>query len=325
MDTVTKFTIKRRTSRDTWDCKELVTSIKLTSDMDFQAGELNFDLAEVNDDFGVRNGDVVEFNWDHMPIFRGYVFNIDLNAGKSYSVTAYDSLRYFKSSDSLIFPVQTIEQRFNAICGFLEVKHKAIANSGYKLAGEVEQNKSYFGMLQDAIKSVRKHTGERYFLHDNLGTVELRKYPYYQLKMVIGDESLVTDYTLTRSIENLANVVRVSQTDTVKGKQKVATEKAENDKSIEKYGKLVHVEQSTKKLNSGQMRDLAKKVLNQTNHQQEKLKITTIGNVYLQAGNSVTVSIRDLKDVGVKSKRYLIKNATHHFGSDYHVELELKV
>lgn len=320
---ITKFIIKRRSGSEAWDVRKLVTSVKWTNDMNFSAGQLNFDMVEVNDAFAPRNGDVVFFEWDNKKIFKGYIFKNELKHGNIYSITAYDALRYFKNNDSIVFPVSTVGQRFNTICKYLKINHKIIKAPKYKLKAELNDNKTYFSMLQNSIKSTYRHTGERYFVKDNYGIVELRKYPHKKLNTIIGDYSLVSDYTLSRSIDRTANVVKVVKSSTTKGKKKTATEKSTGD-SIKKWGKLTYVTQSAKKMNSAQMKRLAQNTLKRLNRQKTQLKITAIGNVDFQAGNSVVVAIKELADVGIKPKRYLIRKSVHNFGAAYSVELEME-
>ncbi|TPR21453.1 late control protein D [Apilactobacillus timberlakei] len=321
---ITKFIIKRRTQNQAWNAKSLVTNVKYSNDMNYAAGELTFDLIEVNDGFAIHNGDVVMFEWDSHKIFKGYVFKYDFKQGATYSVTAYDGLRYFKSNDSMVFPTNTLGQRFNTICGYLELPHKVIAMPKHKLKAELSDNKSYFSMLQSGIDSTRRAGDGHYFLRDNCGTIELRKYPHYQLKMIIGDKSLVTDYTLSRSIDQAANIVKVVKSATKKGQKKINTETASGN-TIKKWGKLIKIEQNSSKMNAAQMKQHAKNVLKAVNKQTNTLKLTAIGNVYLMAGNSVTVKINDLKQVGIGTKRYLISKATHNFGDAYTVDLEMRV
>ncbi|UQS85869.1 hypothetical protein MOO46_07725 (plasmid) [Apilactobacillus apisilvae] len=353
MSNITKFIIKRRTKDESWDVRKLVTDVKLTTDMNYSAGELDFNLIEVNDGFSVHNGDIVIFNWNHNKTFFGYIFNYELNKGGSFKVTAYDKMRYLKSTDSIMFPVSTLGQRFNTICNFLEVKHKVMANPNHKLKSEIADDKTYFSMLQSAIDKTRRATGEHFFLRDNYGTIELRKYPHYQIKFILGDKSLVTDYTFSRSIENTANVIKVVKTSEIKGKKKVTTVKSvgkgakkhqkkstktittkEGKKiftksaeggTVEKWGKLVYTKNITSKTNAAQMKQEAQNLLKQKNKQENQLKISAIGNVYLQAGNSVMVKIKDLSQIGVGTKKYLIKKAIHNFGDKYTVDLELRI
>lgn len=322
--TFTKFIIKRRTEDKAWDVRHLVRSAKLIDEMDYTAGEMDITLSEVSDGFAVRNGDIVEVEWDGHKVFYGYIFSWELDKGEEYKIIAYDSLRYFKSTDSIMFPVSTLGQRFNTICKYLGVKHKTIKAPSHKLKAQICDQKTYFAMLQDAVNKTRRATGEHYFLTDNWGTVELRKYPHYELKMILGDESLVTDYSFKRDIENTANVVKMVKNDSARGKKSITTVSAQG-KSISRWGKLVTSKSITQKTNKAQMLKEARDLLKQKNKQANQLKLTTIGNFWLQAGNSVTVSIKDLKDIGVGSRKYLIKKATHNFGSDYTVDLDLRV
>lgn len=323
-DTFTKFIIRRRTVDKAWDVRKLVRSAKLIDEMDYTAGEMDITLSEVNDGFAVHNGDIVEVEWNGHKTFYGYVFSWELDKGDEYKIIAYDSLRYFKSTDSIVFPVTTLGQRFNTICKYLGVKHKAIKTPSHKLKAEICDQKTYFSMLQDAINKTRRATGERYFLTDNWGTIELRKYPHYELKMILGDESLVTDYSFKRDIDNTANVIKVVKNDSSRGKKSITTVTTQG-KSIKTWGKLVQTKSITQKSNRAQMLKQAKDLLKQKNKQNNELKLTVIGNIWLQAGNSVTVNIKDLKDVGVGNRKYLIEKATHNFGSDYTVDLVLRV
>lgn len=316
---ITKFVIKRRNKEENYDVRKLVSSVKWTTDMNYSAGQLDFDLVEVSDGFGIRNGDIVMFDWDGNHIFKGYVFKYDLKKGDTYSVTAYDALRYFKSSDSMVFGVSNLSQRFDTICKYLKLPHSAIQESHHKLKGEVEDNKTYFNMLQSAIDQTYSATGSRFFLRDNFGKIELRKFPYKQLDTIIGDHSMVSDYTFSRSIEQTANVVKVRNS-SPKNKMSVT----ESGDTTDKWGKLVYVKPTSSNLNKAQMKKLAKDTLREKNKQTNKLSITVIGDIDFQAGNSVIVNIQKMKNIGVGAKRFLIQKAVHTFGNNYSIDLTME-
>lgn len=320
----TKFIIKRRTSNNSWDVRSLVTQAKLTKDIQYNAGEFDFTLNEVNDNFAVHNGDIVIAEWDGVPVFYGYVFIWELERGRQYKITAYDSLRYFKSSDSHVFPVSTLEQRFKTICNILKLKHKIIAHTSHKLKSELCDEKTYFAMLQGFIQQQQRATGHAFFIDDNFGVVELRKCPFNNLNMIIGDESLVTDYTFKRSIDQSANVVRLVKNSNAKGHKSVKTVSA-NGGNINEWGKLIYTKAVTSKSNDAQMHKAAQDLLRQKNRQANEMKLTCIGNTELQPGNTVLVKIQDLADIGIGTKRFLIKKATHNFSSEYTVDLEMNV
>ncbi|MCL0330618.1 XkdQ/YqbQ family protein [Apilactobacillus xinyiensis] len=210
---ITRFTCRTRTSNTIWDIRELANNIKWTLDMNFSAGSLTFDLLEVQEGFVIKNGDVISLYWDKKKIFYGYVFKVSYTSDEKFSVTAYDALRYFKNQDSLVMPISTVSQRFEKVAKMANVKYKTLSSASYKLPAEVFDNKSYFDMVSGGIQKTKRATEKHFFLFANFNVVELRKYPYKQLKLSIGDKSMMESFTLERSIENMANVVRVVRED----------------------------------------------------------------------------------------------------------------
>lgn len=347
--TVTFFQSQTPGSKTKWDLREILkTDIKWTTDIDFSAGQLTFGLVEVDEGYTPKNGDMIWFNWDHDHVFKGRVFKVDYDESETFSVTAYDSLRYFKNQDSLIWPVSTISQRFTKLAKLAGVKHKAVDKSTHKLVAEVADSKSYFDMLKASFKATRLATGHRYFLHDNYGTAELRQAPYKKLKYYIGDQSLLTGFSFTKSIDEAANVVRVVRTDkkkkqktssTAKAKKQTAAQKkaaeVANTKlktvtvagsSVERWGRLQIVEKAKDKANAAQMKKKAADILKSKNKQTYTLKLTTLATLSMVPGNQVMVKVKSLKDIGLGSKYLLITKATHTFGRTSHTaELEMKV
>ncbi|WP_203638880.1 XkdQ/YqbQ family protein [Levilactobacillus wangkuiensis] len=346
---VTFFQSQTPGSKTKWDLREILkTDIKWTTDIDFSAGQLTFGLVEVDEGYTPKNGDVIWFNWDHDHVFKGKVFKVDYDESEVFSVTAYDSLRYFKNQDSLIWPVSTISQRFTKVAKLAGVKHKVVDKSTHKLVAEVADSKSYFDMLKASFKSTRLATGHRYFLHDNYGTVELRRSPYKKLKNIIGDRSQLTGFSLSKSIDEAANVVRVVRTDkkkkqksssTAKAKKQTAAQKKAADvantrlktvtaagNSVDRWGKLQIVEKAKDKANAAQMKQKAKDILKSKNKQTYTLKLTTLATLSMVPGNEALVKVKSLKDIGLGSKYLLITKATHTFGTTSHTaELEMKV
>lgn len=347
--TVTFFQSQTPGSKTYWDLRELLESdIKWTTDIDFSAGQLTFKLAEVDEGYTPKNGDKIWFRWDNDKVFKGRVFKVDYDQTETFSVTAYDSLRYFKNQDSLIWPVSTISQRFTKVAKLAGVSSKVVNKSSHKLVAEVADSKSYFDMLKESFKATRRATGTRYFMRDNYGTVELRKAPYKRLKYYIGDQSLMTDFSFTKSIEDAVNVVRVVRTDQKKKQKSSATAKAKKQSaaqkkaaevantklttetvsksSVERWGKLQVVEKAKDKANAAQMKKRAKDILKSKNKQAYTLKLTVIGKLDMVAGNEAPVKIKSLKDIGLGTKYLLITKATHTFtGSTDTAELEMKV
>lgn len=340
---VTLFTIQKAGESTTWDVRQLLESdIEWTTDIDFSAGELKFKLVEVDEGFTPKSGDIVRFKWDNKPVFKGRIFKFDYDGSEVFSVTAYDSLRYFKNQDSLVWPVSTISQRFTKVAKLAGVKYKVVNGSSHKLAAEVCDSKSYFDMLKDSFKATQRATSVKHFLFDNYGTVELRKTPFKNIDYYLGDKSEMTNFSYSRSIDDSANIVRVVRTDKKKKQTSTSTAKASTKEdpkdtkfvtqtvshpnSVKKWGRLQVVEKAKDKANIAQMKQKAKDILKSKGKQAHTLKISTFATLNMIPGNYYPVKIKSLKDIGIGTKYMMITKATHKFTSTTETaDLEMKV
>ncbi|KRM69219.1 hypothetical protein FD06_GL000278 [Apilactobacillus ozensis DSM 23829 = JCM 17196] len=322
---ITTFTCKKRNSSKVWDIRELAYNVKWETTTNFAAGTLTFNLLEVQEGFVIRNGDVICLKWNKKKIFYGYVFKYEYSSDETFSVTAYDALRYFKNQDSLVMPISTVSQRFEKVAKMAGVKFKTVATSSEKLKAEVCDNKSYFDMLSGAIAKTKRATNKHFYLYANYNVVELRKFPYKQLKLVIGDKSLMESFNLSRSIENTANVVRIIK-DSKKKKGRSSATAQSSPSSIKKLGRLTYIEKAKEKANPAQIKARAKQLLKQKSKEENTLKVTAVGHTDLVAGNACIIKSQSLKEVGLGTKSLLITKSTHHFNDrDYTVDLELNV
>lgn len=338
---ITKFTIGRRHSGDTWDVANLVSNVKWITDLNFAAGTFTFDLL-FDDSFYPQSGDVVEFQWDEQKIFYGYIFKTSFKDDHKFSITAYDKMRYLKNQDSLVWPISTISQRFETVCKMAEITHKVVNGSDYKLPAEVADSKTYFDMLKSSIDKTQKAMNQMYYLFANYDVVELRKAPYNSLNIVVGDQSLLTGFSFERSIDEAANSVRIIKKNQAESQQTTSTstdaEETGDDPSktsfnytdsssinTRDWGKLQIVENAKDKANDAQMKQRADELLKEKNRETYTLSLTCLGNTSLIAGNSVNIQISDLSKAGFWINNTAIMKATHNFSSDYTCDLELKV
>lgn len=317
-----------------YDLRSVASGIKWTTDLNFSAGELTFNLVQKAHPVIPYTGDIISFRWDHHKIFYGYVFKYEIKENDVISVTCYDKSRYLKNQDSIVWQAGTVADRFNNCCKRAGIKHKVVKTPTHKVAAEVCDGKSYFDKIKSAVTKTKSATHHMYYIYCNYNVVELRRAPYKKLKIYIGSKSAMTGFSYAVDINNAANVVKVIQKDTKKSQSKSATAK-ENDpkrtsfkkvgakgKSIEQWGKLQTTVNKKNKANHAQMVEQAKNELKKKNRANKTLTIDCLGHVDLVAGNAVTIKLTDL---GKTFKNCPILKAVHNFGTDYTCQLTMKV
>ena len=330
--TVTNFTLVRRSNLyrkssknpagTSYELKDLVYNIKWTTTMDFSAGELKFDLVQPYDQANIipYTGDIIKFSWDKQKVFYGYVWTYTLKKDRVVSVSCYDSMRYLKNEDTLIFKANNAGQRFKTICSKAGIKGAAIKSPTTKLKATIYEGKTYFDMLQDSFNKTLKKSSHKYFLTTNYDRVELRRVPHKKLDFYIGDSSGLIDATYSVDIENTYNTIRVIKSDSKK--HKIAAATTVSGKSPAQWGKLQKVVTPKDKANAAQMKEKAQNELKENNLANKTLSVKCIGDLSLIVGNAVTVKLGDYN----KTLSYApITKAVHNFGSDYTCDLELKV
>ena len=330
--TVTNFTLVRRSNLyrkssknpagTSYELKDLVYIIKRTTPIDFSAGELTFDLVQPYDQANIipYTGDIIKFSWDKQKVFYGYVWTYTLKKDRVVSVSCYDSMRYLKNEDTLIFKANNAGQRFKTICSKAGIKGAAIKSPTTKLKATIYEGKTYFDMLHDSFNKTLKKSSHKYFLTTNYDTVELRRVPHKKLNFYIGDSSGLIDATYSVDVENTYNTIRVSKSESKKHKITAAT--TVSGKSPAQWGKLQKVVTPKDKANAAQMKEKAQNELKENNLANKTLSVKCIGDLSLIVGNAVTVKLGDYN----KTLSYApITKAVHNFGSDYTCDLELKV
>lgn len=331
--TVTYFKIAHRDLSSPWDVSRIATNIQWTTDIDFAAGELKFTLLEINEGFFPHNGDAVSFQWDGNKTFFGYIFSYSYKSDETIEITAYDRLRYLKNQDTILWPVGTALQRFNAVMGRISAPHQNLSNNAIKLPAEVADGKTYFDMLKSAFDSTYSRSGHRYIIRDNYGMVQLLRvvgsgnvnFPS-KTNLVLGDNSLLTDFTFEKSIDELYNVVKLIKETENKQKRTVYTTKtAASTSSRKKFGTLQIVEKADEKLNASQMQAKANQFLRQYNKEKMTLSLNAIGNNSLRAGSRFYISIQSLRDIGIGTREVLATKVTHDFSDNWTMSLDVEI
>lgn len=195
-----------------------VNNVKWTTDLNYSAGELTFDLVFAGKPKKPALGGIIKYWYNGKKVFYGYVFDVKVSADRTVSVTAYDKLYYLKSQDSIVWPTMTLGSRFTEVCKRAGVTHKIVNKPTHKVKAEICEGKTYFDMIKSAVNKTKSSTGSYYFVTTNWSTVELRKAPYKKLNLILGDKSGMISGSLQESITDAYNVVKV-YTKHTKGKK----------------------------------------------------------------------------------------------------------
>lgn len=307
-----------------YDITDIVSGPKWTTGLNSQPGIFEFSM-EIDSVVYLRDGDTIELVIDGKNVFKGKVFNRKKSKQKLWKIVAYDSKRYLQNQDTIVFGVNKLSDRFNNICQIQGIPHKVLDANGYQLASKVEDNESYFSMLEAAIAEVRENNNARFGIRDNFGTLELFDLNRGITKLVVGDKSLLTDYAYEASIDDSYNVVKVIKEDSETKKRQIYT--ASNSALIDRWGKLQMFEKVTDSdINAAQLKQRATDLLSANAKEVRTLSLDVVGSFPLEAGNSFTLDIAELRNEGFGSDALaLITKCVHNFDIAHTMSLEVEV
>ena len=319
------------TNRQQYDISDLCKGISWFTSTEYQPGKLQFDFLD-NSTVYLREGDEVEMRIEGQNVFKGKVFKRKRKMGANgfWSITAYDKTRYLKNEDTLLFNVNSVTDRFKRICEVQGLPYKVLDKATYNCTAVVEDKHTYYSMLKDAIEETRKGSGQRFAFWDNFGTLEIFNLNRQITKLVIGDESLMTDYEYELSIDDAANSVKVLREDKEKGKREIYVEK--DNKNIEKWGKLQIVETiSDADLNTSQLKQRNRELLKEYNKPTITTSVKALSNLEIRAGKLFTWRNSDLTRDNVNGVKIgdetlvLVTQCTHSFDDTAMMDLEIEV
>jgi len=307
-----------------YDITEIVSQVRWTTGLDSQPGKLEFSILEDKAVF-LRAGDIIEVIADGKKLFKGKVFVRKKKKEKLWQITAYDNLRYLKNEDTIVFGAGTASARFTKICQTQGVPYKVLDNSGYNCAAVVQDKKTYFTMIDEAIRETRTGNYMRYGIRDNYGTLEFFALNRFVTKLVLGDGSLVTGYNYEASIDDAYNAIKVIREDKDTETREVYA--STHSGNIAKWGRLQMVENvSDADLNSAQLKQQAADLLAEHNKETKTLSLDCVGSLDIQAGCSFVLRLADLQRDSIGNDNLgLVTSCTHSLESIHAMDLEVEV
>ena len=274
------------------DYTDVIQKAELTTNRFDSPAKLSFTCLEKSG-IGIAEGSSVELSVDGVKMFKGYVFTAERNRDGEVAYVAYDQLRYLKANASYVFEAMTLPQiiqqiaaDFNLTCGTLE-------EPGYAFPCLIKENVSCLDIIFDALAETIYMTGKIYVFYDNAGALSLTEARNMFSTVLLGDGSLVTDYTYKRDIDsdtyNRVKLVRPN-----KDTGRADTYVYEDTETIGKWGLLQYYDQVDENLNEAQIDQMCAQYLQYYNRVLQTLTIEAIGVPGLRAGMIIPVRFGEI-------------------------------
>lgn len=302
-----------------WDISELVTDVNWKTSRAGKAGSL--DVTFVKDaEFACNNGDVLLFRLGDRDVFFGYVFSIDFGKDDTVKMTAYDQMRYLMGSDTYVLSNVTATEVVRQICSDIGLKVGELADTRHRLS-LVEDGKKLMDIIFSALDKTLIATEKIYVLYDDFGAITLRDAEDMALDFVIGDDSLMYNWTHQRSIDSdTYNQIKLVKDNQKTGRREVYI--AQDSANIAKWGRLQLYQSVDEKMNAAQISELLDRLIAVKNRETKSLKIDALGDIRVRAGCYVPIQIEEL---GIR-QFFLVDECNHKISGNAHtMTLDLKV
>lgn len=298
-----------------WDAASCISTASYTTNRTGSPGKFTFTLIKAGD-ISFVEGDQVRFSVDGTVAFLGYVFTKSKDRWGVIDVTCYDSLRYLKANASYRFYGLTAGDILKQIAADLQIPVSVIEDTGYQIPSLLEDDQSCLDIIEEAIEQTLLNTGKIYVLYDDGNGLCLQEAANMKSSTVLGDRSLVTDYTYKTDIDQQTyNSIKLARENEETGGADVV--EVFDSQTIASWGLLRLYQTVDGDLNTAQMANQAETMLAYYNRRLRTLSAEALGVLGLRAGMMVLMKIKGLGDIDL-DQYVLLEKVTHTFENDIH-------
>lgn len=293
----------------------------VTNRMD-SPGKFTFSCIET-EGIKIPEGSLVELVVDDVKLFKGYVFLAERNKDGKTSYTAYDQLRYLKANASYCFEAMSLPQIIQQIAADFGLSVGMLEDTGYTFPCLLKENETCLDIIFDALAQTIMQTGKIFLFYDDAGLLTLKEAKNLFFQTVVGEGSLVTDYTYKRDIDSdTYNRIKLVQKNEQSGRTDVYVH--EDTETIKKWGLLQYYDEVDENLNGAQIDQMCAQYLQYYNRVVQTLTLEALGVVGIRAGSIIPVQIKGIHDLDV-TRLLLAEKVTHSFEADDHtMSIEVK-
>lgn len=278
-----------------------------------QPGKLTFNV--VNDDvINFQEGNPVLFRVNEKDVFFGFVFVKERDKDQIIKVTAYDQLRYLKNKDTYIYENMKASDLVKKIINDFNLQAGIIEDTGYTIAYRIQDNKTLFDIIYDALDLTLMNKGKMYVLFDDFGKLNLRDVETMKIPaLVVGDYNSQNYEYKTDIDTDTYNKVKLYRDNEETGKREIYI--AQDSNNINNWGVLQYYEKVDENTNP---KAKAESILKLKNKKMRTLQLKEVlGDIRVRAGTSVMTLLKDVGDISVQ-QYMIVEKAKHVFGNDEH-------
>lgn len=312
----TELIIGNKRTGKMWEVSNSTTTASYTTERTGSPGKLTFTVIK-SGDLDFVEGDIVRWSVDGQLIFYGWVFTKSKDRWGIIDVTCYDRIRYLKATQPYAFYNQTATEIIQQIAADLQLDVSSIADTGYALPSYISSGSgTCLDIIQEVLDQTLLNTGTIYVLYDDGNGIALQSPQNMVSDVVIGDKSLLTDYTYKTDIDSQTyNSVKLARPNEETGKADTVV--AEDSANIGQWGLLQLYQEVDGAVNTAQMTVQAQATLSFYNRRLRTLKVSSLGVLGLRAGNMIRMKVDGLGDIDL-DQLVLLEKVTHTWEQNVH-------
>lgn len=268
----------------------------------------------------ISEGNVIRLVQNNDNIFFGYVFKLQTGKDNIISVTAYDQLRYFKNKDTYVYEGKRADEVLRMICRDFDLQTGTIEGTGYKIPSRIEENKSLFEIMQNALDLTLQNNKKMFVLYDDFGKLTLKNITSMGKAQLLIDNETAENFDHRSSIDDETyNKIKLTYDNKDTGKREVYV--SSDGTNINKWGVLQYFGTLNKDENG---RAKAQSLLQLYNTRSKKLSVkNALGRNGIRAGSLILVNLKVGSET-IANHLMVVEKCRHEYKHKQHLmNLEL--
>lgn len=282
----------------------VVESVTLDLERRDAPGKLSFQVVD-DGKLQAEEGNPVMVRVDGKDFFYGFLFTMRRDKDQLIQMTAYDQLRYLKNKDTYVYENKKASEVVQMLAADFNLQTGEIADTGFIIPSRVEDGKTLFDIINNALDLTLDHTGRLFVLYDDCGKITLKDIADMKTNLLIDGET-AQNFDYSTSIDSgTYNKIKLLYENQDTGKRDIYL--TMHQENMNKWG-VLQFHEKIQSPESGQR--IADTLLTLYNRVTKTLSIKdAFGDTRVRAGSSLPVML-DLG--GEKISNYMVAEKVRH-------------